>query len=82
MKSIKPFLFFLFILLIIIYLYFNIHYIDLFHKYFSFILLICGIIGIFLYPITNTIHDQESFESIKSLLVERFGRKSKNNLRN
>lgn len=75
MKSVKPFIFFFIILLLIIYLYFNIQYIDIFHKYFSFILLICGIIGIFLYPITNKIHDQESFESIKSLLIERFRKK-------
>ena len=47
----------------------------MFHKYFSFILLICGIIGIFLYPIANKIHDQESFESIKSLVIERFRKK-------
>ena len=75
MNSIKPFIFFFIILLIIIYLYFNIQYIDIFHKYFSFVLLILGIIGIFLYPITNKIHDQESFESIKSLLIERFRKK-------
>jgi hypothetical protein len=75
MQSMKPFIFFLFILLLIIYLYFNIQYIEMFHKYFSFILLICGIIGIFLYPIANKIHDQESFESIKSLVIERFRKK-------
>jgi len=75
MQSIKPYVFFLFILLLIIYLYFNIQYIEMFHKYFSFVLLICGIIGIFLYPIANKIHDQESFESIKSLVIERFRKK-------
>lgn len=75
MKSIKPYLFFFIILIIIIYLYFNIHYIDVFHKYFSFILLICGIIGIFLYPISNKLHDQESFENIKDLLINRFKKK-------
>ena len=75
MKSVKPFIFFFIILILIIYLYFNIHYIDIFHKYFSFFLLICGIIGIFLYPLANKIHDQESFESIKSLLIERFKKK-------
>ena len=75
MKSIKPYLFFFIILIIIIYLYFNIHYIDVFHKYFSFILLICGIVGIFLYPISNNLHDQESFENIKDLLINRFKKK-------
>ena len=77
MKSIKPFIFFFIILLVIIYLYFNIQYIDAFHRYFSFILLICGIIGIFLYPIANTIHDQESFDTVKGLLIKRFGKKKK-----
>ena len=75
MQSVKPFIFFFLILLLIIYLYFNIQYIDMFHRYFSFVLLICGIIGIFLYPLANTIHDQESFDNIKSLLIKRFGKK-------
>lgn len=75
MQSIKPYVFFLLLLLLIMYLYFNIQYIEMFHKYFSFVLLICGIIGIFLYPIANKIHDQESFESIKSLVIERFRKK-------
>lgn len=75
MQSVKPYVFFLLLLLLIIYLYFNIQYIEMFHKYFSFVLLICGIIGIFLYPIANKIHDQESFESIKSLVIERFRKK-------
>lgn len=76
MNSIKPFIFFFFILLIIIYLYFHIYYIELFHKYFSFILLIFGIIGIFLYPISSKIHEYESFDSIKELLINKFKKKN------
>lgn len=75
MKSIKPYIFFLLILILIIYLYFNIGYIESFRTYFSFILLICGIIGIFLYPISTKIHEEESFESIKELMINRFKKK-------
>jgi len=53
-------------------------YIEMFRNYFSVLLLICGIIGVFLYPIANKIPDQESFEEIKSLVIERFRKKNKN----
>ena len=77
MLSPKPYIFFSIILLFIIYLYFNIHYIDFFHKYISFILLICGIIGIFLYPISNKIFNEgESFNTIKKYLVRKYKKKS------
>ena len=78
MKSVKPYIFFLLIFILVIYLYFNMGYIEMFRNYFSIFLLICGIIGIFLYPIANKIHDQESFEDIKDLVIERFRKKNKN----
>ena len=76
-SSVKPYIFFFIILMLIIYLYFNIRYIEIFRSYFSVLLLIIGIIGIFLYPLANKIHDQESFESIKDLMIERFKSKKK-----
>lgn len=76
-SSAKPYIFFFIILMLIIYLYFNIRYIEIFRSYFNVLLLICGIIGIFLYPLANKIHDQESFESIKDLMIERFKSKKK-----
>ena len=75
--SAKPYIFFLIILILVIYLYFNMTYIETFRSYFSLLLLICGIIGIFLYPLVNNIHDHESFESIKDLMIERFKSKKK-----
>jgi hypothetical protein len=78
MKSVKPYIFFLLIFILVIYLYFNMGYIEMFRNYFSVLLLICGIIGVFLYPIANKIPDQESFEDIKSLVIERFRKKNKN----
>ena len=76
-SSAKPYIFFFILLMLIIYLYFNVGYIEIFRNYFSLLLLICGIIGIFLYPLANKIHDQESFESIKDLMIERFKSKKK-----
>ena len=45
--SIKPIIFFLFLFLGIYYLYFNSQWLDTFHKYFSFIILIIGIGSVF-----------------------------------
>ena len=74
--SCKSILFFLIILGLIIYLYFNSFYIDLCHKYISFIFLITGIIGVFLYPISNKIYNGDSLNSVKSLLVKKYKKKS------
>jgi hypothetical protein len=74
--SYKSILFFLFLLSLIIYLYFNSFYIDLFQKYFSFILLIIGIISVFLYPISSKIYNGDSLKSVEKFLVKKYKKKS------
>ena len=75
--SIKPILFFLCILALIMYLYFNSFYIDLFHTYFSFFLLLIGIVAVFLYPISKKFYEGKSLHSIKKHLVKKYKKKSK-----
>ena len=75
--SIKPIIFFLFLFLGIYYLYFNSQWLDTFHKYFSFIILIIGIGSVFVYPNSKKIFECESLKSIKKTLVKKYKKKSK-----
>ena len=75
--SIKSLIFFALLFLGIYYLYFNTFWLELFHKYFSFILLIIGIGAVFFYPISKKFFEGESLQSMKKTLVKKYKKKSK-----
>lgn len=75
--SIKSILFFTLLFLGIYYLYFNSQWLDIFHKYFSFLILLIGIGAVFVYPISQKIFEGKSLKSIKKTLVKKYKKKSK-----